>query len=281
MIQTKAEILLNQNIAIGHHKLVIRLDGFKEKIRPGQFFHIKAGSDCDPLLRRPFSIHRVGSSPNIIEFLYKVVGKGTHLISRRSKGTYLDVIGPLGNGFKVPKSQSNFILVAGGMGIAPLVALADELAQFRKRTITAIIGAKTKTLLTCEKELKELGVELIVATEDGSSGMKGLATAALSGAIEQFDLRKTELPHTKKQRADLTIGDYRPEVGVYACGPTAMLKAVSNVTRKYKIQTQVSLEEKMSCAVGACLGCAVKTKTGYQMVCKDGPVFDIEEVIWE
>jgi len=281
MIQAKAEILLNQEIATGHHKLVVKLEGLREEIRPGQFFHIKAGSDCDPLLRRPFSVHRMGSSPNIIEFLYKVVGKGTHLISRRSKGTYLDVIGPLGNGFKVPKSQSNFILIAGGMGIAPLVALADELAQFRKRSITAIVGAKTKELLVCNKELKELGVELVVATEDGSSGLKGLATAALVDLIEHFDLRKQESPFTNKSGAGITIGDYRPEVGLYACGPNPMLKAVAKIAQKYKIQTQGSLEEKMGCGVGACLGCAIKTKSGYQMVCKDGPVFDLADIAWE
>ncbi|NQT94829.1 MAG: dihydroorotate dehydrogenase electron transfer subunit [Candidatus Omnitrophica bacterium] len=281
MIQEKAEILLNQNIALDHYKLVVKVDGLKDAIKPGQFFHIKAGTEYDPLLRRPLSVHRIGSKPNIIEFLYKVVGKGTHLISRRSKGTYLDVIGPIGNGFKVPKSQSNFVLIAGGMGVAPLVALAETLAGFRKRSITAIVGAKTKSCLTCNKELKELGAKLIVVTEDGSAGEKGFATSALTDIIEQFDLRKTDSPHVKKDAGHLTIGDYRPEVGLYACGPIPMLKAVSKIARKYRIQVQASMEERMGCGVGACLGCAVKTKRGYEMVCKDGPVFDLEDIVWE
>jgi len=281
MVHTKAEILLNRKIAQDHCKMVLRLESFKGPIRAGQFFHIRAGSDYDPLLRRPISIHRIGSRPNIVELLYKVVGKGTQLMSRRSKGTYLDLIGPLGNGFKVPKSQSNFILIAGGMGVAPLVALADELACFRKRSVTAVLGAKTKELITCKSELKEIGAKVIVVTEDGSEGEKGLATNALEDIIEQFDLRKNSSPLINKDTAHLTIGDYRPEVGLYCCGPIAMLKAIAKIARYYRIQTQASLEERMGCGIGACLGCSVMTKAGYQRVCKDGPVFDLEEIVWE
>lgn len=281
MVHTKAEILLNQKIAPGHFRMVLSLEGFKDSIRPGQFFHIRSGSDYDPLLRRPLSVHRLGSKPNIVELLYKVVGKGTHLMSRRSKGTYLDIIGPLGNGFKIPKSQSNFILVAGGMGVAPLMALADDLAKFRKRSITVILGAKTKDYLTCKKELQELRAKITVVTEDGSEGEKGLVTGLLEDVIEQFDLRKTDSPLTSKDAARITIGDYRPEVGLYVCGPTAMLKKVARIARHYRIQTQASLEERMGCGLGACLGCVVKTRAGYKRVCKDGPVFDLEEIVWE
>ena len=281
MIQARAEILLNKEIALGHFKMVLKINGLKEPARAGQFFHIRAGSDYDPLLRRPISIHRIDSKPNIIEILYKVVGKGTQLMSRRSKGTYLDVIGPLGNGFRVPKSQSNFILIAGGMGVAPLLALADNLARFRKKTITAIIGAKTRNCITCKNEFKEIGAKVITVTEDGSEGEKGLATSVLEEIIEQFDLRKTKSPFKGKKASGLTIGEYRPEVGLYACGPIAMLKAVAEIARYYRLQTQASLEERMGCGVGACLGCAIKTKSGYKRVCKDGPVFDLEEIEWE
>lgn len=310
MIHTKAQILLNQKIALDHFRMVLSLGGFKGTIKPGQFFHIRAGSDYDPLLRRPLSIHRLGSKPNILELLYKVAGKGTHLMSRRSKGTYLDVIGPLGNGFKIPSEPSNFILIAGGIGVAPLMALADELAKFRKRSITVILGAKTKDYITCKRELKDLGAEVIVVTEDGSEGEKGLASDILEDVIEQFDLRKADSAFTPleikrrhgrrfkfltgpvrktfsnragfitKDTAHITIGDYRPEVGLYGCGPVAMLKEVAKIARYYRIQTQASLEERMGCGVGACLGCVVKTRAGYKRVCKDGPVFDLEEVVW-
>jgi len=281
MKQIKAEILLNKEIAGSHFKMVLDLGKFNTPIKPGQFLHIKAGSAYDPLLRRPISIHRIGSNQNIIELLYKIEGKGTQLMSRRSKGTYLDIIGPLGNGFKVPKGQSNFILVAGGMGIAPLIALADSLARFRKRTITVILGAKTKDFVVCKKELLDIGAKVIVVTEDGSEGEKGLATAVLKSVIEQFDLRKSAAALTKKHTKKITIAEYGPEVGLYACGPSGMLKAIATIAKYYNMQAQASFEERMGCGVGACLGCTIQTKTGYKRVCKDGPVFDLEEIAWE
>ena len=283
MIHTKAEILTNQEIAPGYFKMVLHLEGFKGVIKPGQFFHTKAGSDYDPLLRRPVSVHRLGAKHNIVELLYKVIGKGTHLMSRRSRGTYLDVIGPLGNGFKISKPQPNFILIAGGMGIAPLMALADELAKFRKRSITAILGARTRAFIVCKKELQDLGAKVIVVTDDGSEGQKGVASDALKTAIEHFDLRKKpgSLSPKNKTQPPITIGDYRPAVSLYACGPTAMLKDIAKIVRYYRIDTQASLEERMGCGIGACLGCVVKTKSGYKRVCKDGPVFNLEEILWE
>jgi len=280
MIQQRAEILSNKNISLSHFKMVLKIDGLKDKVKPGQFFHLRPGSDYDPLLRRPISVHRIGSKSNIIELLYKIEGKGTQLMSRRSKSTYIDVIGPIGNGFKVPKTQSNFILVAGGMGVAPLVALCDDLARFRKRTITVIIGAKTAELITCTREFQEVGAKVIVVTEDGSMGKKGLATSVLEDVIERFDVRKTASAITSKKAPRLTIGSYVPEVGLYACGPIPMLKSVAVIAKYYGIQTQASLEERMGCGVGACLGCAVKTKKGYERVCVDGPVFNIEDLEW-
>jgi len=280
MIQQKAEILSNKNISLGHFKMVLSIDGLKDKVKAGQFFHLRPGSDYDPLLRRPISVHRVGSEPNIIELLYKIEGKGTQLMSRRSKSTYIDVIGPIGNGFKVPKTQSNFILVAGGMGVAPLVALCDDLARFRKRTITVIIGAKTQELITCQREFQEVGAKVIVVTEDGSMGEKGLVTSVLEDVIERFDVRRSAAAITNKRSPKLTIGSYVTEVGLYACGPIPMLKSVAVIAKHYGIQTQASLEERMGCGVGACLGCAVKTKKGYERVCVDGPVFNIEDLEW-
>lgn len=281
MRQVKAEILLNKEIASRHFKMVLDLRHPDIAIRPGQFLHIRAGSAYDPLLRRPISVHRIGSEPKIIELLYKLEGKGTQLLSRRSKGTYVDAIGPLGNGFKVPKGQSNFILMAGGMGIAPLIALADSLAKFRKRSITAILGARTKEFIICAPELKALGAKVIIVTEDGSEGEKGLATSVLESVIEQFDMRKSTGSLTRKTLRGVTISEYSPEVGLYACGPMAMLKSAAKIARQYTMQAQASFEERMGCGVGACLGCAIPTKRGYKRVCKDGPVFDLEEIAWE
>ncbi len=280
MIHTKAEILLNQKVAPDHFKMVLGLNGFKGEIKPGQFFHIRAGSDYDPLLRRPLSFHRVGDKPNIIELLYKVVGKGTQLMSRRSKGTYLDVIGPLGNGFKIEKAQRNFIIVAGGIGVAPFLALCDELAKFRKKSITVILGAKFADYIVCEKEFKDLGADVLIVTEDGSKGTKGLATDVLVDVIKRFDLRGTIGPLADKDTSGITIGSYHPLVGVYTCGCKDMLKEIAKICKYYKLKVQASLEERMGCGLGACLGCVVNTINGYKRVCKDGPVFDLEEIVF-
>lgn len=281
MLQTKAEILINKEIAPLHFKMALRVEGFKDRLKPGQFLHIRAGSGYDPLLRRPISIHRISSGQRIIEILYKTAGSGTQLMARRSKGTYLDIIGPLGNGFRVPKGQSNFILIAGGMGVAPLVGLADQLATYRKKTITVILGARGSDSIVCEKEFREIGARVIIVTEDGSRGYRGLATTALENLIEQFDIRKTPLKAKAHDIRGVTIAEYTPAVGLYACGPLGMLRAVAKIAGYYKIQAQGSFEERMACGVGACLGCAVKTQRGYERACKEGPVFDLSDIIWD
>jgi len=280
MIHTKAQILLNQKIAPDHFKMVLRLDEFKGAIRPGQFFHIRSGSDYDPLLRRPLSLHRIASKPNVIELLYKVVGKGTQLMSRRSKGAYLDIIGPLGNGFKIEKTQKNFIIVAGGMGTAPLLALCDELAHFRKKNITVIIGARTADYIVCEKEFRDLKADVFVVTEDGSKGAKGLVTDVLVDVIKKFDLREQESSLADKDASGITIGSYRPSVGVFTCGCKEMLKEIAKICKNYKLKAQGSFEERMGCGLGACLGCVINTVNGYKRVCRDGPVFDLGEIIF-
>ncbi|MDD5504735.1 MAG: dihydroorotate dehydrogenase electron transfer subunit [Candidatus Omnitrophica bacterium] len=280
-LQTKAEILINKEIAPGHFKMALCIEGFAGKARPGQFLHIRAGAGYEPLLRRPISVHRISDRQDIVELLYKVNGKGTQLMSRRSKGTFLDVIGPLGNGFKVPKGQSNFVLIAGGMGVAPLVALADRLATYRKKAITVIIGAKDAASVVCVKEFQEIGAKVIVVTEDGSRGDRGLATAMLEKIIGDFDIRKASLRAGPRSVSDVTIGDYAPEVGLYACGPMGMLASVAKIVKPYKIKTQGSFEERMGCGVGACFGCAIKTQRGYERVCKEGPVFDLADIVWD
>ncbi len=280
MVHTKAEILLNQKIGPDYFKIVLRLNDFNDTVKPGQFFHIRAGTDYDPLLRRPLSLHRLGDELNVVELLYRVVGKGTQLMSRRSKGTYLDVIGPLGNGFKIEKAQRNFIIVAGGMGAAPLLALCDELAKFRKKSITVILGAKTADYIVCEKEFRDLGTNVLVITDDGSKGTTGLATDMLVEVIKKFDLRETAGPLTDKDTSSITIGSYHPSVEVYTCGPKDMLKEIAKICRHYNLKAQASFEERMGCGLGACLGCVVNTVNGYKRVCKDGPVFELSEIMF-
>ena len=290
MYQTLSKIAYNKEIAPGHFKIALSAPLIAKKAKPGQFVHVLIGGDT--LLRRPFSIHSVSCSRSAvsgIEILYKVVGRGTELLSKKKSGESLDIIGPLGNGFKLPvtprlrSGQASYglrvtnVLIAGGMGVAPLVFLAEKLSNpkahsptcpERKRgKPTALIGARDKNSLVCVNEFKKLGCDVKIATDDGSAGHKGFVS----------ELLKKEL--TAHPSTLLGTSSSQP-TALYACGPNPMLKEIARICKENKIDCQVSLEEKMACGVGACLGCAVMTKDGYKMACKDGPVFNAEEIIW-
>ena len=226
---------------------------------------IKVSNGLSPLLRKPFGFHRIvgNHKKQIIEILYESIGKGTRALSARKPGEALDIIGPLGNGFNLER-QGASILVAGGIGAAPLLMLAEELVRNRKlkigKNILVLLGARSKNDILGEKEFKKAGCKVKIVTDDGSKGHKGFVSALLQKI--------------------LTTNDKRPTT-IYACGPKAMLKEVAGIAGKNKIPCQLLLEEYMACGVGVCLGCAVMTKSGYKMVCKDGPVFEASEVIWE
>jgi len=269
--------------------------------KPGQFVEVKCFDGFEPLLRRPLGVHRILN--NGIEILYEVVGKGTELLSRKRAGDTIDVIGPLGNGFFVQRTacsvQRTAIIVAGGIGVAPLVALAESLAYsvqriaYRKNPkIYVLIGAKTKSHVLCVDEFKKIGCKVIVSTEDGSMGTKGLATdlledllsASAKGGSASGGKRYPLPPKADPPQAENAI--------LYACGPVAMLKTVAKIAETKRIPCQVSMEERMACGVGVCLGCPVKVRTTstqyaihntqyeYKMVCKDGPVFNAEDIAW-
>lgn len=270
MKHIKAKILENKKISQHHHRIRVDSGYLAKAIKPGQFIEIRCSDGTDPLLRRPLSVHKI--SKNWIEVLFEVVGKGTGLLAEKRQGETLDIIGPLGNGFTLPAMLSDPILIAGGIGVAPLAALAEELGsgvmgQGSKEKIRPIImiGAKTKSHILCEKEFKELGCKVFIATEDGSKGHKGFIT----------DTLKEFFRTTNEER----------RMSLYACGPTGMLKAVSAIAEEHSVPCQVSLEEHMACGVGVCLGCPVKVRKDlvdyeYKMVCKDGPVFASEQIIW-
>jgi dihydroorotate dehydrogenase electron transfer subunit len=261
--QDKAEILTNVKIQGGYYKLIIKDAKIARICRPGQFLMLKVDDSREPLLRRPLSIHRVDKEK--IEMLYERVGRGTEILSRRKANEFLDVIGPLGNGFTLPPKsrQSRLVLVAGGMGVAPLVFLAQRLAAEKHKSgeakIQVFIGARTKEQILCEKEFKKLGCDVKIATDDGSLGFFGRVTGLLEVALSAMDCQRCI---------------------VFACGPKPMLWELVRISRKKLIPTQVSLEEHMSCGIGACLGCVVNTVEGYKRVCKEGPVFEGEKLIY-
>ena len=285
MRQIEAKILRNEKLAQGFYRMRIAAPYLAKDSKPGQFVEVRCSRGSDPLLRRPLGIHRIVKGG--IELLYEVVGRGTELLSRMKEGEPLDVIGPLGNGFDITPRRETAILVAGGNGVAPLLALAEKLAYSVERIadrekIYVLIGGRTKSHILCEKEFAKLGCKVLISTDDGSKGQKGVVT----------DLLKKIL-YAKR---------YTLNAIIYACGPTGMLKAVSEIASVNRLPCQVSLEERMACGVGVCLGCPVKVsqlasspvsrfkpanrQTGeptnytYKMVCKDGPVFNAEEIIW-
>jgi dihydroorotate dehydrogenase electron transfer subunit len=267
MKDIKAKILSNKKVSHAYYKMSLDAPYIARTAKPGQFVQIKCNDSFEPLLRRPFSIHRVDGN---IEILYEMVGRGTEILSNKREGDKIDVLGPLGNGFTLPRATNDerrttnceprAIIIAGGIGAAPLVYLAEELTKKKIKTIV-LIGAKTKNLILCEKDFKKATPEVYVSTDDGTYGSQGFVSKLFHKILKTTESKF--------------------ETIVYVCGPHGMLKCIADICQERKFECQVSLEEKMACGIGVCLGCAVKTKSGAKLACKDGPVFDAKELIWQ
>ncbi|MCM8770676.1 MAG: dihydroorotate dehydrogenase electron transfer subunit [Candidatus Omnitrophica bacterium] len=256
--QVKAKLLRNQRVAEKHYKMTLASSRLAKQAKPGQFVEVKVSEGPEPLLRRPFGVHRVSGSN--FEILYEIVGIGTQLLSQKKPGASLDIIGPLGNGFTLSTTHHTaHILVAGGMGVAPLLFLAEKL---KKQKPLVLIGAKTKRHILREKEFKQLGCSVKISTDDGSAGFPGKVTELLQDILQGHSPWKDN------------------PCALYACGPRPMLKEIALIAKSHKIPAQISLEAHLACGIGACLGCVVNTKQGYKRVCKEGPVFEAQEIIW-
>ena len=259
----KLPIIEHEAVSPGVWRMTLGSQELAEICAPGQFLHVLCHPGNDPLLRRPFSIHDADPKLGLISLLYQVVGRGTQLLTERAPGEILDVLGPLGRGFSLPETADQpILLVGGGMAVAPLYFLARRIAQTIGCAKTAfLIGARTEDMLLCLDELALLRLAIQTATEDASHGHPGLMT----GLLENY-LQEGEKPL------------------VYACGPWPMLKAVAEITKAHGLKCQVSTEAKMACGVGACMSCVIKVRDGdsskYVRSCKEGPVFDADEVIW-
>jgi dihydroorotate dehydrogenase electron transfer subunit len=232
-------------------------------IVPGQFIQVRLSKQLnDPLLCRPFAVYRIDD--DIIYILFKVVGKGTRFLSEKAVGDELEITGPLGNGFPLIDDTETVLLIAGGMGIAALYLLAKKLTH---RKVIAILGACSQDRLLGVDDLLSLGVDVFIATDDGSCGYKGMVSELFVEVVS---------------KESLMLSSCR----IYSCGPIPMLKAVAQIADEYKIPAYVSLEEKMACGIGACMGCACEVissdgSTQYKMVCSDGPIFNAQEIVWK
>jgi dihydroorotate dehydrogenase electron transfer subunit len=219
---------------------------------PGQFVMVRCGEGPEPLLRRPFSIHGIDDTGGVA-LLFETVGQGTAWLAERAPGDAVDLIGPLGNGYRVGPDGREILLVAGGVGIAPLAFLAEEAARMGKR-VSLLQGARTVSLLYPRRRLPPEAA-VVEATEDGSRGRRGVVTGLLS---------------EYSGRADQ----------VFACGPPAMYRAMADLECLKGKPVQLSLEERMACGLGACYGCTVITRGGPRQVCRDGPVFEMADILW-
>jgi len=258
-----ARVISNRKVAADCYQMIISAPAMAAEVQPGQFFHLRCSEQLDPLLRRPISLFSVDRAKGEIGLLYRVVGRGTALLAKREPGSELDIMGPLGRGFRLPTQAGTVVLVGGGIGVAPLYATAVAAKATGCKVIT-LIGAGTAAKIYALAEFKEVSDRVLVATDDGSAGIKGRVTELLGQVLATEQI-----------------------AAVLCCGPNPMLQAAGQIAMAAGVPCQVSLEEYMGCGVGACLACACKTKQApsspftYKKVCVDGPVFNAEEVIWD
>ena len=244
MKQSVFEIVSNTALTENVFQMVLKGDT-TAITAPGQFVNIQLEG---LYLRRPISVCDLDGDK--LTIVYKAVGKGTEQMSRMQAGEKLDVLTGLGNGYDLTLSGDKPVLLGGGVGVPPMYLLAKELLKQGKK-VSVILGFNTKSEIFYEQEFKKLGCNVVVTTVDGSYGVKGFVTTAL-------------------ETMDYTY--------FYTCGPEPMLKAVYKASAT---SGQMSFEKRMGCGFGACMGCSCKTLTGYNRICKEGPVMKKEEILWE
>lgn len=260
-VNIKAEIVKIEQLKQDLYKFSIKADEITSQAKPGQFIEIRVIDSIEPLLRRPISIYNLDKENGILEFIFQVKGKGTLLLAERKIGEKLDIIGPLGYGTFSIKEYQNVAIIGGGIGMFPLYELAKELKEQTNTKVHVYMGFRNKELITLEDEFKSVSDELTITTDDGSYGIQGFAIDELKKDCENKAPDK-----------------------IFACGPLPMLKAVQSFANENDIPCEISLEQKMACGIGVCLGCAVKTAKSpkdspeYWHVCKAGPVFNSKDV---
>ncbi len=257
---THTTILSNERVAEDHYLLRCECSDIAQHAQPGQFIHVLISNGTGLLLRRPFTIYTVDGRH--ITMLYQIIGEGTQCLSELPSGASIQVLGPLGNTFDIADNPA--ILVGGGAGIASLMLLAVSLRTQGIKTL-GLIGAQHSDRLLSVDDLEAIGVSVHIATDDGSVGHHGFVTDILTDILDKNGLKNPT---------------------IYACGPHGMLAAVSQITSKFGVRTQVAMENRMGCAMGVCLGCVCpvrirENRVEYQRVCTEGPVFNATEIAWE
>ena len=269
-VDIDATVIANRRLSADYNVLSLAAPDIAATARPGQFVMVKTAAGQDPLLRRPFSIFEIlrdaTGGPSGISVFNKRIGAGTTLLSIVEPGTRMPVLGPLGRPFEPVDPPAEAWLVAGGVGLAPFVTLAAAL-RARGTRATLFYGARRAEELYCVELFDALGVTVVLATEDGSGGVKGRITVPLAAALEQRPLGNP--------------------VKLFVCGPTPMMRACAQLAAAHGRACDVSLEQVMGCGLGGCYSCVVLArgidggKPHHTRTCIDGPVFDAQRIVWE
>lgn len=256
MIDESTKILEHVEIGSGYRYLVAEAPKLAENLQPGQFVHVKVPGLEASALRRPFSVFDAEAGK--VTLLYKTVGRGTLALNGAKVGDSVRILGPLGHGFPL-RCEGRALLVGGGYGVAPLHFLAKRLKA--SDGISLFVGGRTKDDLLALDRFKSIGVEINLATNDGSAGTKGMVTEPLDFALSRL-------------RSEGKLFE------LFACGPDPMLKAIALRAMSVGAKGWISMDRHMICGVGACYACIQKTKRGNSRCCIEGPVFSAEDLVW-
>jgi len=251
--QVTTSVISNNEVMPGVHLIWLESPQIASVAQPGQFVMVRCGEGFKHQLRRPLSIHQLADGSNLA-FLFNVVGKGTHWLAQCQVGDTIDLLGPLGNGYSIHPESHKLLLLVGGIGIAPLRFLAQQ-ALNQGCSVRLLLGTSTATQLY-PRHLLPPEAELIITTEDGTAGKKGMITDLLPDFVDWADQ-------------------------IFACGPTEMYQSMATQKLLKTKPVQISLEVRMGCGRGVCYGCTVKTKGGLKQVCNDGPIFALEDILWD
>ncbi len=264
-----AAVIANTRLSDDYNVLALAAPEIAGLARPGQFVMVKPSRGADPLLRRPFSIFEVlrdaKGVPTGLSILNKRIGVGTKLLYEAEPGAHIACLGPLGRPFEPVERPMNAWMIAGGVGLAPFLTLAEALIA-RDTPVTLFYGARRASELYYVDVFERIGVQTVLSTEDGSAGSKGFITVPLSAALSTLQPGQT--------------------VKLYVCGPTPMMRAVAAIAEFHGQPCDVSLEQVMGCGLGGCYSCVVLTRTPsapphFVRSCIEGPVFSADQIVWE
>lgn len=262
MKTAKLKVICNQQVSKRYWHLSVDASGFDEEVKPGQFFNIRCTQAYNGLLRRPFSIFQIDKQKGTLEFLYLIKGLGTQRLTQLRTGELVDLLGPLGTGFTLPEDGGTILLLARGVGIATLTALAQEAAE-KNIGVIAILSARKRSELLAVNTLEGFGTKVYTVTEED---------------------RNSDIDHVRLMIEQI-IHDHGIKAA-YTCGSKRLSKLLQDITLEKKIPAEIALEENMACGIGVCLACTCKLKDSKgtvqtARVCKEGPVFSLSKVVFK